>query len=215
MWRLPFLNLCFVLLLTTFLTMQHSVWVTGPDSRYVLVSYESKQSRSHSAFGPAWNDSPPNDALRISIAYIANILQRSIIIREWMLESETTYWETVGASRGAEADLVEARFHLANAEVFDAAMDDQQKARIELKRAENYLIVDRPSEKNALSGLATIKKEIDAAILDLESINSKNLERYERLKIDLDHVIATLRSQRLSRRADSLFGTSVATGRAV
>jgi predicted component of type VI protein secretion system len=132
-----------------------------------------------------------------------------------MLESETTYWETVGASRGAEADLVEARFHLANAEVFDAAMDDQQKARIELKRAENYLIVDRPSEKNALPGLATIKKEIDAAILDLESINSKNLERYERLKIDLDHVIATLRSQRLSRRADSLFGTSVATGRAV
>jgi hypothetical protein len=198
MWKLPFLNLCFVLLLTTFLTMQHSV--TGPNSRYVFVDYAREQSRSHPAFVPAWNDSPPNDALRISIAYIGNLLQRSMIIREWMLESETTYWETVGAARSAEADLVEARFHLANAEVFAAAMGDQQKARIDLERAENYLIMDQPSvEKNALPVLATIKKEIGAARLELESINSENFEHYERLKIDLDRLIKTVRSQRLSR----------------
>jgi hypothetical protein len=147
MWRLPFLNLCFALLLTTFLTMHNSVWVTGPDSPYVLARYDTKQSRSHPEFAPAWNDSPPGDALRISIGHLSDLWLRAIIIREWTLECETTYWETIRAASGAEAELVEARFHLANAEVFAAAMGDQQKARIELERAENYLITDRPSKR--------------------------------------------------------------------
>ncbi len=56
--------------------------------------------------------------------------------------------------------------------------------------------------------------EIGAARLDLESINSENFERYERLKIDLDHLIETVLAQRLSRRANSLLGISVATSRA-
>jgi hypothetical protein len=196
MWRLAFLNLCFALLLTTLLTMQRSAWVTGPDRGYVFVSYDRKPSRS--VFEPAWNDRPP-DALRISIGFLSDLWRRSIMVREWMLECETTYWETLRAASGAEADLVEARFHLANAEVFASALGEPQKAKIEFERAENYLMVAQPSvEKNALPVLAKIKKEIDAARLDLGSSNSENFERYERLKIDLDHLIATTRSQKLS-----------------
>jgi hypothetical protein len=116
-----------------------------------------------------------------------------------MLETETTYWETLRAKSGAEADLVEARFHLANAEVFAAAMGDPQKATIELDRAEGYLVAAQPSvEKNTLPAMALIKKEIGAARLNLESINSENFDGYERLKIDLDHLIKIVRSQPLS-----------------
>jgi hypothetical protein len=200
MWRLPFLNLCFALLLTTLLTMQHSVWVTGPDSRYVLVNYDQKPSRSHSVLEPAWKDNPPGDAPRISIGFFSDLWRRSIMVREWMLECETTYWETLRAASGAEADLVEARFHLANAEVFASALGEPQKATIELERAERYLVSAQPSvEKNALPVLGTIKETIGATRQDLETINSENFERYERLKIDLDHLIETVRSQRLSR----------------
>jgi hypothetical protein len=200
MWRLPFLNLCFALLLTTLLTMQHSVWVAEPDSGYVLVNYDRKQSRSHSVFEPGWNDSPPNDPLRISTGFLGDLWRRSIMMREWMLECETTYWETLRAASGAEADLIEARFHLANAEVFAAAMGDPQKATIELGRAQSYLLLAQPSvKKDALPILATIKEEIGAITRDLETINLENFDRFERLKIDLDHLIETVRSQRLAR----------------
>jgi hypothetical protein len=165
---LSFLNLCFALLLTTLFTMQHSAWVTGPGSRYILVNYDGKQSRSHSVLEPAWKDSPPGDAPRISIGFFSELWRRSIMMREWMLECETTYWETLRAASGAEADLVEARFHLANAEVFAAAFGEPQKATIELERTERYLVSAQPSvEKNALPVLATIKEAIGATRRDL------------------------------------------------
>ncbi len=195
MWKLPFLNLCFVLLVITFVAVHHSVSVFGPtESRYVLVNYDPYQSRSHAAFGAAWKGAQLGDGLWSSIEYLNDLWQRSIIMREWMLEYETTYGGKIRAASGAKADLEEARFHVANAEFLGVAMGEQQRAKVELDRAENYLVKARPLvEENVRPTLETIRKELAATKLGLGTMSSENSVRYERIKAELDHMIERLR----------------------
>ncbi len=121
-----------------------------------------------------------------------------MIMKEWLLEYETTYWEGIYAARGAENDLVEARFHVANAEVFGAATGEKQRAKVELDRADRYLQKALPVVgDNALLALEAIRNELTAAKMDLETLDPTTQTSDERIKADLDRVINSLHSKQL------------------
>ena len=98
------------------------------------------------------------------------------------------------APSGAEADLIEARFHVANAEVFSAALDEMTKTKIELDRAENYLIASRSFVGDPIQPVVeSIRLELEGAKRNLTSIRSEDREHYEKIKTDLDDLIKILR----------------------
>ena len=120
-----------------------------------------------------------------------------MIMKQWMLEYEATYWEKLRAAHGAEADLVEARFHVSNAEVFAAATGEKQRAKVELGRADRYLKRALPLvADDTLLALETIRKELSAAKLDLERAGTNTYTSDERIKTDLDHMISLLHRKR-------------------
>jgi hypothetical protein len=199
MWRLPFLNLCFVVVLITILALQHSASVFAPaETRYELVNDDPYETHPRAVSGQAWNGGPLGDRLRTAIGYLSDLWRRSMIIKEWLLEYETTYWERIRPQRGAESDLVEARFHVANAEVFGAATGERQRAKVELDRADHYLrkavllVGD-----NTLPALEAVRKELTAAKMDLEMADPKTQTSDERIKADLDRLIISLHGKRL------------------
>ena len=195
MWQLPFLNLCFVVFLITHVAVQHSVSVFHPsESKYLLVTYDPVPARFSLGFESAWKTTRFRHGLGRPIGYLSDLWRRSIILREWMLEQETSYWGTIRAASGAEADLVEARFHVANAEVLDAGMGEKRRATVELIRAENYLLETRPLIVDKLRpALEKIRQELGPARVDSDWMISEYSERYERIKSDLDHMIERVR----------------------
>ncbi len=121
--------------------------------------------------------------------------QRSIIMQQWMLEYKTSAWQRMRPSSGAEADLIEARFHVANAEVFSAALGEKTKTKMELDRAEKYLIAARPLVADLIvPAVESIRQELEGAKLNLTSIGPENRDHYEKIKTELDHLIKTLRA---------------------
>jgi hypothetical protein len=199
MWRLPLLNFFFVLVVITFLALQHSASVFAPaETGYESISYDPYETHARALSGQAWNGDPLGGRYRIALGHLSDLWQRSMIIKEWLLEYQTTYWERIDAARGAENDLVEARFHVANAEVFGAAMGEQQRAKIELDRADHYLQKALPVVGvSTLPALEAIRKELSAAEMDLEMTDPKTQTRDERIKADLDRVINSLHGKRL------------------
>jgi len=195
MWQLPILNLCLVAFLITHLAIQHSISVfRSTESNYALFNDGSVPSRTRVGFESASNTSPFPHGLGGAIDYLHDLWRRSILLREWTLEQQTSYWGAIRAASGAETDLVEARFHVANAEVFAAAMGQKQRAQLELERAENYLFETRPLIVDKLRpALEKIRQELGAAKVDSESMISEDSERYERIKSDLDHMIERVR----------------------
>ena len=183
MSNLPFLNFCLVVFLITLLGIQRSVSVFRPtNGGSVLTNYDTYPTRSdvHHGFGrPA--------------GYLKNLWQRSVVLREWMLEYETINWGRLQAASGAKADLAEARFHVANAEVFDVAMGEAQRANLELERAQNYLLETQPLIVGKLIfTLKSIRQEVEAARVDSQTTGSIDIERYERIKTDLNHMSGML-----------------------
>ena len=123
-----------------------------------------------------------------------------MIIKKWFLEYETTYGESMRAPRGAETDLVEARFHVANAEVFGAGTGEKQRAKVELDRADRYLEKALPLvADNTLLALEAIRKELTAAKMDLEMADTKAQTGDERIQADLDRVINSLHASDCER----------------
>ena len=199
MWRLPLLNFLFVLVLITFLALQHSASVFAPaETRYEPVSNGSYRGRFYAESDQAWSSIRLASGLGTALGHLSDLWQRSMIMKEWLLEYQTSYWERIDAARGAESDLVEARFHVANAEVFGAAMGEQQRAKIELDRADRYLQKAVPLvADNTLPALEAVRNELTAAKMDLETVDPKTQTGDERIKADLDRVINSLHGKRL------------------
>jgi len=138
------------------------------------------------------------DGLRPALAYLKDLWERSILLRQWILEYETNYWETLRATSGAEAGLVEARFHVANAEVFDAALGERSRAKAEIGQAESYLLATRPLlTDRSLSRVESIRQELEAASMNVVSVSSESSEPYETIKTDLDRLIETVRAAKV------------------
>ncbi|MGH7928190.1 MAG: hypothetical protein ACREQV_10370, partial [Candidatus Binatia bacterium] len=168
--------------LIVFLDVQHSIAVFGPHGNgYAPVHSGTAPSRSNVA-----------RVLARPIGYLGDLWQRSMILPEWIVEYQTIKWRSQAAG-GAKFDLAQARFHVANAEVFDVAMGEAQRARLELERAANYLLESEALITGELNPiLESIRQEIVAAEIDSITTSPDNTERYEKIKAELDHISALL-----------------------
>jgi hypothetical protein len=187
MWRYPFINLCFVLVLITIIATQHSISVFGPTghSAAVTVSDSSDVELSQPLHDPA--------TLSRAAGFLANLWQRAMVIKEWSLEYQASLWEVFNASSPAETDLLEARFHVANAEVF-TGMNDNNRAIKELDRAEISLQAAQATiEAHLGPEVSTVREEIAAAETSEQSEDAFFTVPFETIKAELDHLLATLR----------------------
>jgi chromosome segregation ATPase len=101
------------------------------------------------------------------------------------------------APRGAASDLLDARFHVANAEAFGAATGEIQKAETELDRADRDLQTALPLVTTSLHpALNAIRKELSDAKSQLEDIEPANANAEEQIKADLDQAITSLHGER-------------------
>jgi hypothetical protein len=125
----------------------------------------------------------------------ADLWERAVIIEEWWMDCTAWQWERFNASSPTETDLLEARFHVATAEVFADAMTQEGRARTELTRAETSLDAARATASPHLDRqLLTVSEEIATVELQEQAEETLSTERFEAIKADLDHLVAMLRS---------------------
>ena len=188
MWRDPFNNLCFVLILVTLLAIQHSVSVFAPAAHGSAIeaqgvgfildgkspgSLQAKFSRAAVVLNDAWH--------------------RGLIFDEWLMEYNASQWKILSASSPAETDLIEAKFHVINAEVFTEAMRENKRAIKELARAETSLQAAQTIVKaNLAAQLTTVRKEIRDAEVDEQSEKAFSTVPFETIEANLDRLIQIL-----------------------
>ena len=186
MWRYAFLNLCFVLLVITLLSIQDSATVFGPGrdqwEGYVFtLDGESPRSRVPAEFSRA-------------AAFLNDTWRRGKIFNEWLMEYKASQWEIFRASSPAETDLLDARFHVANAEVFTEAMSETDRAIKELDRATMSLQEVQTLVKPDLARqLTNISAEITATEMNEQKGDTITSVPFETIKADLDHLIRVVR----------------------
>ena len=196
MGRNPFLELCFVILLITVLAIQHSVAVFGPTTHGGAVTTHRYPSGSYRL----WFDSEFSTRLRApenfsrAAAFFDDAWQRVMVFEEWWMDYTALQWELFNASSPDETDLLEARFHVANAEVFTDVMSENDRAMKELARAETSLHAARTIAGAHINPqLSTISEEIAAAEIHERTENSFSTIPFETIKADLDRLIEVLR----------------------
>jgi hypothetical protein len=195
MWRHPFLNLCFVILVITLLSIQHSATVFRPAAHIRLVT-----NGDHSEGNGFTSEGESPRSLRIpaefsrAAAFLNDTWRRGKVFNEWLMEYNTSQWEIFRASSPAETDLLEARFHVANAEVFTDAISETNRAIKELDRAATSLQqVQTLVKPNLAPQLTTISAEIMAAEMKEQRGDAFSTAPFETIKADLDHLIEVLR----------------------
>jgi hypothetical protein len=199
MWRHPFLNLCFAVLALTLFAIQHSVTVFGPNTYGRAVTSSDQSQRSAFTLG---GESPksaraPADFSRAA-AFLHGIWHRGKVFNEWLMEYNTSQWELFRASSPAETDLIEARFHVANAEVFTEGMSENDRAIKELDRAATSLqAVETLVKHNLAPEVTTIKAEITAAELNEQTETTSSTVSFETIKANLDHLIEIVRVSKI------------------
>jgi cellobiose-specific phosphotransferase system component IIA len=121
-----------------------------------------------------------------------------MLIEEWRLQSKADCWELVRPAGGAKRNLLEARFHVANAEVFAAATGDIHRAHAELDRAGDYLQNALPLVTgNMQSTINAIRNDVIHAKSALETEDTAAKSTDEQIKSELDGAIVALHRNRL------------------
>ena len=204
MWRYPVLNLSFVILVIALLALQHSSSVFGPAAHSSAVT-DSDSSQTFELASDAKSSSnlrPPADFSR-AVDYLYDIWRRGVVLKEWTIEYNAFQWEIFRASSPAEADLLDARFHVANAEVFTEAMTRNTRAIKELDRAETSLkAAETLVEPSLARQVKTIDDEITAAETREQTEDAFSMMPFERIKAHLDHLIAIVRSAKISEESN-------------
>ncbi len=183
MWKDPFVNFYFFVLLVTMVALQHSVYRPGfaSDGGAGAESYLSGSDISRRL--------PDAPALRRAAQFIDQAWRRTVVFKEWWIEYNASRWEMLNASTPAESDLLEARFHVANAEVFTDAMDEKDRAARELVRAQTSIeAAERLVAPRLAPQLTRVREEIVAA----EDSHAAE-EPFDAIKSDLDRLIERLR----------------------
>jgi len=125
-------------------------------------------------------------------------LRRSMVLKEWTIEYNAFQWEIFRASSPAETDLLDARFHVANAEVLTEAMSKNARAIRELDRAETSLkAAETHVEPSLARQVKTIDDEITAAESREQTEDAFSMIPFETIKAHLDHLIAIVRSAKI------------------
>ena len=195
MWRYPFLNLCFVVLAITLFAIQRSVTVFGPTAHSRAVTSSDQSQRYAFTLD---GESPtslraPADFSRAA-AFLDDIWHRGKVFNEWLMEYNTSQWELFRASSPAETDLIESRFHVANAEVFTEGVSENDRAIKELDRAATSLqAVQTLLKDNLAPEVTTIRAEITAAELNKQTEPAFSTVPFETIKANLDHLIEIVR----------------------
>ena len=189
MWRDPFNNLCFVLILVTLLAIQHSVSVFAP------AAHGSAMEPQGSGF---ILDGKSPGGLQSKFSRVAVVLDdvwhRGLIFNEWLMEYNASQWEFLRASSPVETDLLDVKFHIANAEVFTEAMRETDRAIKELDRAAMSLHDVQTLVKPDLAPqLTNISAEITAAEMNEQKGDAIPSAPFETIKADLDHLIRVVR----------------------
>ena len=187
MWRYAFLNFCFLMLALILLTLQHSSldlgsvahgWALGDTAESVDRDMQMNL-RAPASFSLARN-------------WLDQTWQRVKIFDEWLMEYNTSQWEIFRASSPIETDLLQARYHVANAEVFTEAMSEKNRALKELDRAAGSLQAAQPLlDRKLAPQLATIRSELAAA--ERTEPDRFSTLTFETIKADLDRLLQTLR----------------------
>jgi hypothetical protein len=197
MWRDPFLNFCFVVLLMMMFALQHSPGLFGSNRHGGGVAdIDLPDSYPETFDAGLTGRSRAPVMFRRTATFFDNLWDRTVVVEEWWMDYTAWQWQRFDASSPAESDLVEARFHVATAEVFTDLMTKNARAIKELARAETSLNAARTSAgaKFALR-LSTIRKEIAATETREENQEALSTAPFETIKADLDDLIAMLRSQ--------------------
>ena len=87
MWRYPFLNLCFVILILTLLSLQHSATVFGPTAHgWVVTGDDPSEGYVFTLFG----ESPRSLRVPAEFSDAAGLLhsawRRAMVFNEWLME---------------------------------------------------------------------------------------------------------------------------------
>lgn len=183
MWRYPFVNLCFVVLVITVLALQHTAIRFGSTAGEPWTWDGEDLQRLHA---PA--------ALEQAASFLDDAWHRGMVFKEWLMEYNASQWEIFNASSPAETDILEAKFHVANAEVFTDAMGENDRALKELTRAETSIQAAQTIVRaNLARQLTTIKKEIAAVESGERAADDSSTAPFETIKAELDHLLGVLR----------------------
>ena len=200
MWRYIFLNSCFVILLIALLALQHSFSVFGPTGHQSAGTGSDLSQISELA-----SNAKSPGILRAredfgrAVAYLNDMWRRGMVLKEWTIEYNAFRWEILRASSPAESDLLDARFHVANAEVFTKALSKSTRAIRELDRAETSLRAAETLVKPSLARqVKTIDDEITEAETHEQTEDTFSTMPFETIKVHLDHLIAMVRSAKIS-----------------
>ncbi|MGE5219921.1 MAG: hypothetical protein ACM3SP_23210 [Chloroflexota bacterium] len=191
----PFLNFCFLMLVLIFFTIQHSASPFAPAEQDRALSYSENSRRPWLAL-----DGKAQIGLYMpaNLSRAAELLDRTWrrvkIFDEWVIDYNTSRWEIFRASNPAETDLLRARFYVANAEVFTAAVSEKDRAVQELTRATKWLLAAQPLVKPELTHrLKTIQQEIVDAESNERAATTSSAVPFETIKANLDRLIELLR----------------------
>jgi hypothetical protein len=198
MGRLPFLNLSFIVLV---LTVMMATQKMAPETYHSEDDFSEFSESAPQVHGPFVrpNDDYIRQVLPPSLARIAGRFaqawQRAQILAEWPIESNSTQWEKSYAPTLVEKELIEARFHVANAEVYEWSIKNRQKTVAELNQAERFLQDARPLvKKPALATVERVTKELELMKTDTTGEGATQPANYETIKMDLDRVIGWVRA---------------------
>jgi hypothetical protein len=195
MWRYPFLNLCFVVLAITLFAIQRSVTVFGPTAHSrAVTSSDQSQRYAFTLDGESPTSLRAPADFSQAAAFLDDIWHRGKVFNEWLMEYNTSQWELFRASSLAETDLIEARFHVANAEVLTEGVSEMDRAIKELDRAATSLqAVQTLLKDNLAPEVTTIRAEITAAELNEQTETASSTVQFETIKANLDHLIEIVR----------------------
>jgi hypothetical protein len=187
------MNLSLVLALITILALQHSSTIFAP----ISISYEPVQAAPRMIREGEESGSSLSSELATVIVYLNDLAQRSRIIRDWFIENQTFSWERMRITPGVDTDLLEARFHVANAEAFSAALGDMKRAKSELDEADGYLQnALRTAASDLQPFIRAIHDELTDAKSEVETGDPDTDVTDDQIKTDLDWVVQTLHDAR-------------------
>ncbi len=196
MWRFPFLNLTFVILVLTIMTMQRWAPRRQP-SEDDFTEFSQRNSQVQGSYLGADSAYPTrlSQSLMGVARHFAQVWQRTEMLAEWRIENESAQWEKARASTIVEKELIEARSHVETAEIYEWVIKNRQKTTVELNRAEGFLEKTRPLIKApALATVERVTKELDLMKTDTTGEEASRLANYEIIKTDLDRVIDWVRT---------------------
>jgi hypothetical protein len=194
--RQRFLNLTFFVLLLTIMTMREwTPLMQRSEDDFAEFNDGAVRARESSTLAGGIYI---NQFLGRIADVLAQVRRRTEILTEWRIENNTTQWERSYASTSVERDLIEARFHVDNAEVYEWSIENRQKTMAELNQAERFLQDARPLlGKPALATIERVTKELEIMKIDATGEGASQPANYETVKTDLDRLIDSARAARL------------------